>query len=443
PLAVIFAFCRMLLFKFYSRVYYKPIFNTTDNITVVLSLLNHQSFTKDGTYYDAYFGDFVNYLKRKKVPFLNLLIVITPLYKTILKKTYSQLNILPFVTIEYFLSFFDLLKCLFWSLIKYFSPIKLKGNTSIDGIDLIYLLKVVIRKDYISTYFYDNLRIFYAVKSLIKKIKIDRFYYPFENRSFEKMIILALRKFSPQTKIIGYQHASLSLRHTNFLLTKEEAKITPFPDLIITMGEITRNIMIEVGNFPSILVKTGCALRQANFNGELKKKSSRISNLFVALATGIEEYVKVLKFLEQAFSKENQYNIWIRPHPVFSLEEAIDLIGGVKLKFHKANKESLEECYSWADILLYVHSTLSIEALLRGIPVINIAIESILEPDPLFNFDDFKWRVDQAEELLSVIESISLLNEKDFLRRQYAGREYAKRYIYEVNAQRLEEFLQC
>ncbi|MCM8787246.1 MAG: hypothetical protein NC935_04245, partial [Candidatus Omnitrophica bacterium] len=334
PAAIIYAFLITILQKIISLIYIKRKIKVDRLYLVIMSLLYSPSF-KNNRYHDLYFGKFADYLSASKVNFISLIWIFDS-YREMLKKANSfaeEYNIYPK---EYFVCFKSISVCFFISLKKFFSQFKIKNVLELYGIDLSYLLNRYIRYEYNSTRFFNNILVFYSIKDLCSKCKhLSRFYYPFENRSFEKMIILALRKFSPQTKIIGYQHASLSLRHTNFLLTKEEAKITPLPDLIITMGEITRNIMIEMGNFPSPLVKTGCALRQANFTGRLKKRRSPISNLFVALATGIEEYIKVIKFLEIAFSRENHYDIWIRPHPVFSLEEAIKLIGGVKFKFHK------------------------------------------------------------------------------------------------------------
>ena len=83
------------------------------------------------------------------------------------------------------------------------------------------------------------------------------------------MSILALRKNSPATKIIAYQHASISLRHTNFFLAKEESRFTPMPDVIITMGEVTRDILKNKGNFPEHLLRVGCALRQRVTNKDM------------------------------------------------------------------------------------------------------------------------------------------------------------------------------
>jgi len=441
PLAVFFAFFRIILYKLYTRVFCKPKIVRNKDVTIVFSLLNEHSFVKNGSYKDAFFGDFNFYLRDKEVNFLNILYVVTPLYKQVIEKAVKSSSGISLVTIEYFLKISDLLISLKQALLKYFSPIRLKrGVVSVNGVDLTYLVKDGIRNDYVSSYFFDNLRVYYAVKRLASYVSIDSMFYPFENRAFEKMIILALRRFSPGTRIVGYQHASISQRHTNFLLGEGEHRVIPLPDTILTMGEITRNIMHDIGRFPTSLLEVGCALRQQPFRGQIKSRKSKNARIFVVLSSNLEEYVKVLNFLEKALEGQAGYEIWLRPHPVFTLEEAIKINGLPQFKFYNASRETLDECYQWADILVYVHSTLSIEALMRGIPVVNLDIAEVLDPDPLFNFDDFRWRARKPQDLLSIVHEIDVMSDSDFLSRQGKAQAYAKRYLFEPNEERLKRF---
>jgi len=387
---------------------------------------------------------YVAVLKEKEIPFINLLIVTMSAgkYRKTLQNAYSQAEKVPFIAVEYFLGIFDLFGCLFNSLIRYYSPIRLKGDLRMDNFDISYLVKEAIKKDSLSAQFFDTLRIYYAARSMVRKISLSSFYYPFENRSFEKMAVQAIKENAPEAKVVGYQHASLSLSHTNFLLTKEEAKITPLPDTIMTMGRITKDIMKNMGNFPSDLLKTGCALRQKINIEKLKDKKENIRNILVVLATGIEEYVKVLMFLEEAFKGTNQfYNIWIRPHPVFKLEDAIKIIGKPNFTFHKTEKETLSECLEWADAVMYVHSTVAIEALSKGMPVMCINIDNALNADPLFDFSSFKWQVNSPHELETVVNEINTLSEDDFRLRQAKAVEYVKDYFYPVNQDTLAKFM--
>ena len=440
PLAVFAAFFRAVIFSIYARIYSRVRLGRKHKRTVVMSLLNEQSFTKDGDFRDTYFGDFLAYMQAREVPFMSFLIVTSPNYVRAIRKLRRQASDLPAATLERFLGPLALTACLFQCLRKYYAPVRLKGEISIDGIDLTYLVRAAARSEYRSGRYFDNVRIYYATKNLSKKINVDRFYYPFENRSVEKMAIVSLRKFSPQTRIIGYQHASLSPRHTNFLLAPHEHKVIPLPDSVLTMGKVTRDFMIDPGGFPEKLLRVGCALRQQTYSGPLKSQKPA-ARLLVVLATNIDEYVKVVRFLDEAFGSDCPWEIWIRPHPMFSLEEAMRITGKPRFSYHKSDREALPECLDWADVVLYVHSTVSIEALARGIPVVHLNVPNVLNPDPLLSFDDFKWRVDRPRDLPRTIRAINDLEGDEFIRRQEFGVQFTREYFFPVDENSMEAFL--
>ena len=439
-LAVFAAFFRAVIFSIYARIYSRVRLGGKHKRTVVMSLLNEQSFTKDGDFRDTYFGDFLAYMQARDIPFMSLLIVTSPNYARALRKLRERASNQPAAALERFLGPFALTACLFHCLGKYFAPVRLKGEVSIDGIDLTYLVRTAARNDYRSGRYFDNVRIYYAIRSMSKKLAVDRFYYPFENRSAEKMAIISLRKFSPDARIIGYQHASLSLRHTNFLLSDDEHRAIPLPDSILTMGKVTRDFMTDPGRFPQELLRIGCALRQRTYSGPLKPQKP-VARLLVVLATNIEEYVKVVRFLNGAFGSDCPWEIWIRPHPMFSLEEAMRITGKPRFSYHKSDREALPECLEWADVVLYVHSTVSIEALARGTPVVHLNVPNVLNPDPLLSFDDFKWRADVPQDLPRAIEAINDLPGDEFIRRQELGVRFTREYFFPVDENSMEAFL--
>lgn len=439
PLAPVYAFLRTAYFKCLSRKYTKiPDFGQK-SIKMVLTLLSFQCFSKGG-YKDTYFGRFIDYLNQKHIDFLTIFIVITPAYKKVLIEMERQKISMPFVTLERFLSIKDAIICLLISLKKYFCPIKLNGKATMGGVSLRYIVKRVIRNDCKSTYFFDNLRVYFVLNNILDRFNIDRVFYPYENRSFEKMLVIAAKEKDPMPRLIGYQHASLSKRHTNFFLAPEEASITPMPDRIMAMGDETYNIMREEGNFPVFLLDKACALRQ-DISFDYIRDKSPIKNILVVLATGIDEYVKVIMYLNAAFGGTKGYNLLIRAHPVFPLKDALNITGKPLFDFEESRSMTLDESFRWADILFYVHSTVSIEALAKGIPVVNIRIDSILDPDPLFRFNDFKWQASGAEDAINIIRMIDTMSDDEYHSRQEIAIEYVKRYFYPVNEENMAKLL--
>jgi hypothetical protein len=437
PVAVFFAAARAFIRKMQVG---QIKLDTKAKHTVALSLLNHQSFQHGGGYSDTYFGKFVPYAAQKNAPLINLFFVNSPDYGTMMRKIRKAKTGFVLMPLEYFLSALDIMKCLFISLRRYFFGLSLIGDYSIDGKSVNHLINAAIRREFRATYFYDNIRIYYEIKNLVKKVSVKKFFYPFENQAFEKLVLLVLRRYSSETRAVGYQHPSLSLRHTNFLLTKQEAEITPLPDKIMTMGDVTKEFMSTRGNFPDHILTRGCALRQKQPSGDVKNKRN-ISNIVVLLASNSEEYIKVIAFLNKALKIPNPYTVWLRPHPVFPLSDAIEIAGKPQFSYYESDKETLDECLAWADVAVYVHSTSSIESLSRGLPVICLNIDNVISPDPLFSFTDFRWRAESPQDLVKIIDEINALSENEFYERQKKAVAYTEKYFYPVNEESMDIFL--
>ncbi len=406
---------------------------------VVMSLLYDPVFKGD-KYEDVYFGGFIDFLRKRNIAFISLMEVCAPYQRMMAKarRFGREAHVYPK---EYFISVGQVMTCLGQGLKEFFGPRELTGSTILDDLDVRYLVERFLQYERSSTRYVSNLLMREAVKGFVRRQGApDIFFYPFENRSFEKMMILALRTGAPATRITGYQHASFSARHVNFLLAEGEADITPLPDKIMALGEATRDILARIGKFPPAILEVGCALRARPFSGALKPQRV-LKNILVALATNIEEYVKVLHFLNQAFDPGCSYVVRLRPHPVFPLDEALKICGRIGFKF-EVDRGGLEASLSWADALVYVHSSLAIEGLARGIPAVWLRTASAANPDPLFDFMRFKWAVDTPEAMIPVLAQISALSEMEFKARQEEGAGFARKYMCPVTEESMERFLE-
>jgi hypothetical protein len=439
PIAAVYRFLTAVGAKIWLRFYPPSSAPLPSNpCQVVVSLLYRPCF-KGERFEDVYFGQLPQHLRQKGVQVIHFMEVCAP-YREMVRKTRLYAANSWIFPKEFFLSWRRLLRAFGTALRHFFGRREFDTQVPIGDCDVGFLVNRFIRHEYTSARFFSNMLIYHAACDLCQLCRVERLYYPFENRSFEKMIVLALRKKNAEAKLVGHQHSTLSLQHANFLLGAGEHCFTPLPDLIVTTGEVTRRFMQERGRFPKAILRVGCALRQVPFVGHEKPRPHRVANVFVALATNLEEYVKVLSFLDRAQVNWEDCQLWIRPHPMFSLEEAIRIAGQPQFKFHKADEESLEECYTWADVVLYVHSTLAIESLRRGIPVVNLAVRNRLNPDTLHGFDDFRWVVRSPEYLFDTLMKIQGLSDQEYQQRRKRGVDFALEYLIEVSALRMEEF---
>lgn len=442
PAGIIRVFARTLFFWFLSRRY-RPSKNLVDEHLLITSLSHPRSFSKPQGYTDIYFGPLVEHFKATGRKALILTLVLEqPLHQ--LKKLRSVDSAVPVLPIESCLSISDIIRCAFSALKMYVRRPKLKGVAEIDGIDFSYLVNQAIWEAHHTGNSFMSLRLYYSARRLAQRVNIERCLYVYENLPWERMLLLGIRSVSSKTRMLGYQHASVTSSHSNLMLAKAESGIAPFPDAVLTTGEVVKDWLHKEANYPPGIVKTACALRQGQPSQlSAKHRTSNLSHILVALATSQVEYVKVLLFLAKAFDESNGYELRIRPHPSIPIAPAIDAVPIGSIKDFSVSDEALSEDLEWADTVLYSSSTVGMEGVAMGIPAIYIDLGEHLDTDPMFGWNSFKWSVTQPSELVNTIEQVKRIPDDEFRALQLEGQEYVASYLSPVTEDGLRVFLEA
>lgn len=445
PLVILYMFFKLLLRKITSRILLKgPDYLASQS--VIFSEFDNRSIDPENFYREIYFKDLKKALNEcygmNDISFLT--VGVSPYFGPLrfydfcrsLKQKEENADIYP---IEHFLPIRDLIKHLFTSLARVIIPERLKGSFKIFGEEASGLLQYEINKSISSGQMLMNLSIHAAMSAFSKRYKPQIVYYPFENRSWEKMAVMACRDQSEKTKLVGYQHTIITPKHLCYYLEEGEHTEIPLPDAIITVGEVPRDIMRQ-WNFPADMLKIGCALRVLTHQEKLQPRKRAIKEILVALAVGRDEYVKMLIFLENAFAATGRYDIILRPHPVIPLNAALEIFKPKHLKY-RVSMAPLEEDIELCDLVLYASSTVSIEAISMGKPAIFIELDDFFNSDPMFDMEMLKWRCGSAARLKELIDTIDEMSEEAFCGMREKAFSYTKRYFYPVNRKNLAAFL--
>ena len=444
PVGIIRASLRTFLLWIRSRRL-RPTRNLTDAHLVVTSVTHPYSFQAPNGYRDAYFGTLVQQLGQSNLKPLVLAIPFERPFQQ-LKSFHALKDTVPLVPLDACLTLGSLLACIIRCLFLSISPSKLQGSMEIDGRDISCLVQRSVADARHSGDMFLDMRTYYCAKWLARNIRVKRWLYPFENRAFEKMLLLGVESESPTTEMVGYQHASLTQSHTNFIFAPGESAVAPLPDSILTTGEVITNWLERKGNYPQGIFKTACALRQSQPK-IIPEKTVRSSNprVLVALATNIEEYVGALLFLQEAFVGKGRvgkdgFEVRIRPHPEYPLESALAIAPLAGPKFYAKSTGSLADDLEWADVVLYASSTVGLEAVSMGIPVVYIDLGAFLDTDPMYGWSGLRWSVKEPAELAETIQHITGLPQEELQTLQQKGREYAAAYLKPITASVLETF---
>ena len=419
----------------------RPNTNMNQETLIIATHTHSNSVDKDGEFHDAYFGELSEIAIKQDKNTIVLGLLYDDFFRQMraFKKLKYSANVVP---IDCYFTLKGWFTCALVCLGKFIKPIKINGNTTFGDLDLTFLLERAIKESCRSGDLFWNLRIYYCAKRLSEKVKVRRCLYPFENRAWEKMLITGMRLINIDSKMCGYQHTSITRSHTNFQLSRCEADSIPLPDQILTTGNVTKAWLEKEGNYPNGIFKSACALRHSRpyIQPDLTTKRP-IKNILVALATSFIEYVQTIEFLQTANLNTEMYIVKVRPHPILSLQSALDIFN-IRLNEQIIISEgSLEDDLIWADVVLYASSTVGMQAVSGGIPAIHLDLGEFLDTDPMFDWDDFKWSAKAPEALVDHIKQIDALSDEHFTTLQLNSKSYVDQYLSPVSDEALKLFL--
>jgi surface carbohydrate biosynthesis protein (TIGR04326 family) len=361
-----------------------------------------------------------------------------------LKKLSLVDSTVPVLPIDSCLTLGDIFRCAFSAIKMYVRLPKLNGTAEIDGVDFSFLVNRAIWDANHTGNSFMSLRLYYAARWLARRVRLERCFYVYENLPWERMLVLGIRSVSPRTRMLGYQHASVTSSHTNLMLAESESNVAPFPDAVLTTGEVVKDWLQREGNYPTGVIKAACALRQGQPSHLVAKQRSRgLNHILVALATSQVEYTKSLLFLLRAFEGTNEYQLRIRPHPSIPIEPAIVAVPIGSNQMLSISEGPLSEDLEWADAVIYSSSTVGMEGVATGIPAICIDLGEHLDTDPMFGWNRFKWPAKDPQTLISVIEQVNNIPDPEFEVLQLQGQEYVASYLSPVTKDGLNIFLEA
>ena len=440
PLRVAYTLSKALLSQVLIKMFCHVPIDSKSRYIVVATLMDEGCFRGDGEYKDIYFGELPDYMSKNGVPVL--------VYGGVRNNLWKLLNVLrrqktpfPVIPWQYYGSMPGLLKASWHYCLRCLRPVKLKGNTVFDGIEVRYLVKEALRWDLLVGYFFNSVWMYYSAKALAKQVNVAACVYPYENRPWEKMLMAGLSSNERAIRVAGYNHTSIAPVHTQYFLGSREAEFTLLPGTIIVMGETNKQTLECSGNYPEGIFRVGCALRQGR-SGKSPRVSHRrrkIANVLVVLASNIGEYVATLFFLEKAFEGVETYQVGVRPHVAIPWSRAVPRLRALKLKF-ELTSGSLEDDLDWADVVVYVSTTVGLTAISRGIPTINIDLEDFMEYDPAPENCPLKWSVSDPRELVPTLQMIEAIGDDDFEAIRQQAREFENQYFGPVTDESLEAF---
>lgn len=274
---------------------------------------------------------------------------------------------------------------------------------------------------------------------------VDHCVLTYEGNPWERMFCLGLRSSGPGTEIIGCQHSAVTQASAGLFPGEAELALSPMPDRVLTTGEATAAIIRRYGNWPSSRVQASCALRYSGLHALPFEPRAPGETMRVLVAPeGLDEAIDMVAYaLRQAHLCQDTV-FRFRAHPVLPLDRFLERLEQNLAEYpnvEKSRAAKVEEDVAECDAVLYWGSTVCMEALMMGVPVIHFDRGDRPSYDPLFEGCAYQWIVAGDKPLAAVLAQLRSLPQQERDERAASARAYAASHFHPVTPQRLDAFL--
>lgn len=285
----------------------------------------------------------------------------------------------------------------------------------------------------------------YAAHGLLREYNVAGSAITYEGNAWERMYTLGMREQGQRVEIVGYQHAVVPMAAAGVFPQAAESQKCPLPDRVLTTGKVPADIISSYSAMSGEQVTPVGALRYSYAQDlNVKPPLSVKDNLVVLVALeGLAEAIDLVKYVLDNAAKCDNVIFFLRAHPSRPLAVYLDELNVMLEDYsnvHESEGLNVLEDLQRSDVVLYWGTTMALEALLMGIPLVHFDRNDLLSNDPLFAFDVFKWVVNKNVELMPTFIDIKNVKEADFIEKQQEGISYVKKYFHPVNESVAQQF---
>lgn len=337
-------------FKFKDKRYMKDLSNTT----IIQTWVSDTNFKND-VFKDSYYGDLVSYLEQNKKKTITW-----PVFYNVKNSSkaikFIRENSNKFLMIEDYLKINDYIFAIGVFLKKRFFNL---GNIKIDNKDYTKIFKHYQNKEVV-----EQITLFYSFTKRLSEVgnKNITFINHHENMIPEKALILGVKKYLKDSKVLGYFHTTkpknqLCLEYANY----NDYKIAPKPDAIIFNSDKYKKYYET--KYPKIPMYRGVAFKQLHLKNQ-SKLAVNTSDKVLVLFSGTNDEIKLM--FDLLNSLENRYEFIFRMHPMNQFS--------VKTYYQNDNYEikneiSLDGLLNNVSKVISTYSAVAVESALKGLEV--------------------------------------------------------------------------
>jgi hypothetical protein len=255
----------------------------------------------------------------------------------------------------------------------------------------------------------------YCFSKRLKKngIKLKVVINWFENQIIDHGFNSGFRKYYPESKLIGYLGVPLLDNYLSLFPTEQERICKVIPKEINIIGRGYINMVKEF--CPKLQVKVVPAFRYSEvWNKRNYFPDKNKCSILIALPILIDESDEIIDIVLKAICSSNIDNciFKIKPHPTYDIEKISNKWSKKLPEMFKLVEGEFNSYVEESDILISSASTVCLETLTKGIPVIvignSLGLTQLSIPKSI---SDNVWKL--CYSVSDVVEAIKLYAKKD------------------------------
>ena len=370
---------------------------------LVHSWTDARSFSQDGRFENIYFRGLMEELERQDRSFLYLIDVLpTIFYPAVLLNLMRESDNTR--VLEEYLSFLDVFRAI--SCLR-FPPAIDTRHSSLKGVQLSRIISDEFNNDTLTTRREESYLKYLSTQSIAARLHPSYFIYLFENHVWEKLFLAGFRNHSPETKTAGYVHTIVREMYTCYSVSENEYGHIPLPDTIVVSGAHA-GVSLARSGIPSDRIRVGGALRYPEIlrsPAEVVSVSHDNKTVLIALSAGINESLElVMKGLQAASLPD--ISVIIKCHPLLPFEKIATYAGNLGGDA-TVSDEPVEKLLKKTDLLLYSETTVCVEALALGIPVVHVRSDCRIDMNILEGLPSVKSERDPEQIKKVILEGLT------------------------------------
>jgi len=217
-----------------------------------------------------------------------------------------------------------------------------------------------------------------AGKRIGERFPCTCFIHPFEFHAWEKMFAASLRQYSPGSPVVGYAHSIVIPMYTCYSLSRAERAIAPRPDIILVNGPGAKSTLVRVGFEEERILIGGSFRYPALGMGATEPPVERRKQVLVALSPDFYEALELVITVIAALGDPGSIPVVIKAHPVLTREHLTPFFPVLPAHFAFSDAP-VDHLLAQSGLVIYTVSTIAVEAVDRGIPVVHVKLARIID----------------------------------------------------------------